>query len=349
MQFRPQALAIATIACLLVMGAPGPAMAQMTQALRGAATPNEEAVKRAIEEIVATVSHEKAFMEHQLHDSNPTLSPAATKALLKAIVEADLLLAAEDDIGRFQRRFVHYTIARDALTSYTTIRISSVSPSYVAATNELLSNPQIGLLVKEVVFTLGGEISMGDDVPPVQALQLDTNLLGAAAGNLIGGLGSKDLKEFLTNNIGGTVSFPTANSNKLGGQISVGLGGISFRNFTIWPTLGMEQLSGEDDRIPESIREGLTEENSSAPEISIGIIAMTIAEFQKKLKAGGLVPVFSLSVRLPFYYPGDSYSALGALFTNDRSKFDKAGKVQFQFGVSFPIRKVDPPKADTGS
>lgn len=195
-------------------------------------------------------------------------------------------------------------------------------------------------VIPNVNFILGAEYSFGMQEEEVLALILDTSFLGAATGSVFEVLGAGGLKTYLTKYLSGTISFPLDNSDKVGGQIGLGLGEIRFNKGrrTILPVLGIEQFHAGDARVPGDLLDRSPDETTwSAPEFSFGILWKSGESVTDDIDNNKAILILSFGIRLPFYYPGDSFSAIAALFTEDRSRYVKSGKIQFQVGLALAI------------
>jgi len=249
---------------------------------------------------------------------------------------------------------------RDALTRYRTAEaafFSSAGQRSVPAFSGLprvssvqgLPVPGTATLVPDIVFSVGPEFYSGA-TNSLTTIGISSNLLGAAGGAVFDALGSATLKDYFSKNVSVGTAFPTNGDNKkLSAQLGLGLGGINLRAITIWPVLNFEQTDREDGRVPTSIKEGAPDEkNWTSPIFSVAIVPFATKALEDRLRAGKLVPIPVLGVRLPYYYPGDVFTALGAVFTSKRADYVSSGKAQFIIAVSLPLLRIQPSQPKGG-
>lgn len=221
--------------------------------------------------------------------------------------------------------------------------------------------PQSGVLVPGVVFSIGQEVAFPKGRDPAYPLSITTNLLGATAGSAFDVLGSNALAEYFTNNVSAGTGIPLHGKTKLSAEVGLGLGSAAIpshdfgkkRNikspaFMIWPVLAMEQTDTADTRIPSSVITADPGQAAwTAPTFTIAIVAGTKDGFIKRVGAGETLIIPTLGVRFPYFYPGDPFAALAALFTNKRTKFERAGHPEFTVGIDVPFLRLTAPS--TGS
>ncbi len=198
----------------------------------------------------------------------------------------------------------------------------------------------------DVAFTVGYGASMHKERDPVHGFVLSTNLLGAASGGAFGMIGIEALKDYLVDNTANTITFPTDGADKLGVGLELALGEVSFKGVTVWPVLGMHQFDSADPQIPsETLASAPDEETWAAPFVGFGFllggredVALRLSDPENK---SNVFPVLSVGVGLPFYYAGNSFSALGAVFTEPR-EFEREGDVALLVSLSVPLFPIEP-------
>lgn len=216
--------------------------------------------------------------------------------------------------------------------------------------------PQSGVLVPGVVFSVGQEVSFPLGKEPPYPLSITTNLLGATAGSAFDLLGASTLAEYFTNNVSAGTGIPTHGKTKLTGEVGLGLGSAAIPAhefgkarhrspaFMIWPVLAMEQTDTADSRIPPSVVASDPQQGAwTTPTFSIAVVIGTKEGFIKRVGSGQTLLIPTLGVRFPYFYPGDPFTALAALFTNKRTQFQRAKHPQFTVGVDVPFLRLTPP------
>jgi hypothetical protein len=203
--------------------------------------------------------------------------------------------------------------------------------------------PQISTSVPQVVFTIGPgwNLRSGENIVDIG---LSTNLLGALGGAAFDLLGADPLKQYFQNNISaGPAIQAIGPTERITAQLGLGLGEINLGPVKIWPVMNIEQTDSSDVRIPRDIlRRQTTEETWSSPIFSVGLIHRKHFEL---LKQGKAVPIFSIGIRLPYYFPGNTFETIASLFSVDElSKLEKRGGVELLLGFSIPLRKVEAPQ-----
>jgi hypothetical protein len=211
--------------------------------------------------------------------------------------------------------------------------------------------PGVFVAVPEVVFTVGYEHTFKrKDQPDGGGVSIGTNMLGAAVGTAFDAIGSSSLQDYFKKNLSAGLTIPTGSDTRMSGALGVGLGkSVTFRDITIWPTLSFEQLDTADARVPDTLHVlGPKESRWSQPALSVAIVYPRLLE---RISDGRLGFIGTIGIRLPHYYAGDTFSAVGALFSSKRSDFRRAGGAQFTVGIAIPLLPVKPIKkpADSGN
>jgi len=182
-----------------------------------------------------------------------------------------------------------------------------------------------------------------------QTYEVSTNLIGTAVAAVSGSLGAgDDLKNFVAKNLAVGIAFPSKSAGSVQTSFSLGLGSAELGGATLWPVLAMQQLDSTSTQIPAEIRASDTTQTTwSAPYIGIGFTMLSRETTTERLKAGKLVPIFSLGVQLPYYFAGSSAAAFGGVFSTGEKKFVGAGKARIVASFSIPLLRNDATTPDT--
>jgi hypothetical protein len=279
-------------------------------------------------------------------------------ALEEAVSWADSIGLATSDDQRFLAHLRAYARNRNAVLQSVSTDNSALGDSIRATlgferqktgvTAAVVPNPAIAQRIPDVVFTLGGELYSGDDRNG-GAIDVSTNLLGAAAGTLFDVIGSKPLQEYLKNNISAGAAIPLGSKTKVASQVGIGLGEftVPFVGWTAWPLLGMEAVDSSDSRVPPSVVANRPKESTwASPVLAVAFTIQSLEKTTNRIACGEFVLIPTIGIRAPFYYPGDAFSAVAGLFGNKRSDFDRAGHVQYAVGVSLPLLRAAAVKPD---
>lgn len=327
--------------------------AQAPQAVMNASGALNE--RRTREEIAKRVDAVRAQVDAAqrvplLTEGSESETAARVSARLVAELGERVIAARDSGTAVFNARLTEY---RRAAQSFDALRADPTFKSLTgdSATSQAFSPGQKQLLLSNVPalfyigpavnFTLGynfSSASAGD----VHSLELGTNLVGAAAGTIFDALGEDSLAKFLRENMGVSTGFPTHRGGKLTTSAGIALGEFEVGAVILYPTLSMTQVDTTDRRIPGEVRADSSQESWSIPALTVGVLT---ADNLLCFKAERCYPpVFVLGVTMPQYYPGNSFAAIGALFTDNRSKFRREGSWRFNAGVAIPLRalrKVD--------
>jgi len=330
----------------LVALAGSPAAAQVVQAARGSV---EGATEERVAGVVASATAVARAVSSALI-ATPTASPLARQAAEDIASAARVLSEARGDERMLGARFGDFTRAvrrlcelPDTEAGVTVLKQAArCTPAAESAMMESVSqDPFIFVAVPDVVFTVGYEYapSRGEQ-PAISSTSLGTNLLGAAVGSAFNAIGSKSLQDYFTSNISAGLSIPSGSRTRLSGAVGVGLGGVSFRGVGLYPALSFEQLDSADARIPGSLVQRRPKE-SRWSQATLGV-AIAYPKLLQNVANGQLGFIASVGLRLPHYFAGDPFSAVGAIFSTKRSEFERAGKSQLTFGVALPLMRVKP-------
>jgi hypothetical protein len=226
--------------------------------------------------------------------------------------------------------------------SQSDLRSEPAALAFTSKASALIDTPEI-YQFGDVVFTLGAGLSAGPG-KEIGSGGFNTNLIGAAAGAVFDAIDATPLKDYMLNNVSAGTAIPFNGSTKLSAQITLGFGGLDLGKAQIWPVVGLEQTDTADARTPRAlVTRNPSAGNWSSPLFAVGLVPMSLTKTQENLGKGKLVPIISIGLRIPYYYPNDPFSALVALFTNKRSDYVKEGKVRFEAGITIPLTRVRAP------
>lgn len=199
----------------------------------------------------------------------------------------------------------------------------------------------LGAISPGVSFTLG--VGTRPCTKCSEGAEVGTSLVGAALGATVGALGAPDgLKDYFEKNIAMGLTLPTRKATRITSGLSVGLGSVDIFSRGVWPTLGVEQFDSSDVRLPAEVRARNQAQGTwSAPQFGVGFTWYTSAAVKKRLQEKKVVPILSMGVRFPHYYPGSAAAALAALFNGNEHKYESAGSAHFFASLSIPLFRVD--------
>lgn len=210
--------------------------------------------------------------------------------------------------------------------------------------------PQPFKAFPETNFTIGYGVSLRDGRDPIHGFSIGTNLMGAAAGGAFDLVGIKALRDYFVNNASNAISLPVDGAEKLSVDLGLGLGEVRLKGTRLWPVLGIRQFDREDPGIPESVVAGEPDQSTWAvPYIGLGIL-LRAEQAEQKLKTGSkdtVFPVVAVGATLPYYYAGDMFSALGALFGEKISDYQRVGDTTLFVSLSIPLFPTEPVKRKT--
>jgi hypothetical protein len=329
--------------------------AQAVQAVRGMDDQDEvidslaRVVANRLAVVEATRASEQAFIgkNAELH--------ASQRDFLEAFVTlARQTLDAVDDSELFLRGYY----ALDVLSEQYADRL--VSPQFTASqTREVQTQSrELATAVRKLrVFAPGGSVVL-HKVPGVVfvggaaltfhagetvfAPEVSTNLVGAAAGSAFKAIGSTALEGYFEDNLTVGTAFPTSQGSGLTATLSVGLGSVSLGTVAIFPAISIEQVDSSDSRLPRTLLTANPAKSWSSPLIGFGFAPFRLKDVPRRSSSGQLSPIITFSLRLPYYYAGDPFSALAALFSASGGDFRQQGKVMYQVGIFLPLQKVEP-------
>jgi len=193
----------------------------------------------------------------------------------------------------------------------------------------------------KVVFSVGAGFAA--ESPVTVGLELGTNLVGAVVGAALGGLGGgDDLKNYFSKNFAVGIALPLQKRHRIETGYSLGLGSVDFMKRSLWPVLAMLQIDSAGSDLPTEVRAAdPTRATWSVPYVGVAFTFVTRDSLKAKMGRGVLVPIFTVAVRFPYYYPGNAASAFAAFFSDNNAKYVSANKAVLAFGVSIPLLRVD--------
>ncbi|MEO7964948.1 MAG: hypothetical protein ABIT38_13680 [Gemmatimonadaceae bacterium] len=268
--------------------------------------------------------------------------------------QGETLLHSDDDRALFRELFERYKATRksEAVAASATINMLSMSTS-AAVEIESIVLPPLTTLVPDVAFTVGPEFGFGRTNSG--AVAIGTNLVGAVASSAFSALGSEALQKYFQDNVAIGTSLPTNGSKKISAQLGLGLGSFRIGNrstivngkpatearLQFWPVLQVEQHDTADAQVPRDLVTRFAKEKTwTSPVIAVAIVGYSSEKLEQRAKDGKFVLIPVVGVRLPYFFPGDVFSALTALFSEHRSDFERAGKAQFVVGLSLPVPRL---------
>lgn len=343
---------LASIAAMACACLPSPVRAQAPQAVMNAAgtiSSREERDLIASQRRVLSTQMAALVAFAEAYEGNESLREARVLALRAATLAARTV-SVSDSIETFRDHLSDYQRAvaafRDALGRAAPAEGlvafgeagRGIQKSFSEQSVDILSAdvPALFLVGPAVNFTLGYSYNSSDS-GDVHAVELGTNLVGAAAASVFGALGEDRLAKFLRENLSVSTGFPTHSGGKLVTSAGVALGEIPVGRIILWPTLSITQVDTSDRRLPGELRSS-TEKSWSYPALSVGIL------YDKWLgcfKADRCYPpVLVLGATAPQFYPGTPFAALGALFTDNREKYQREGKWGVNVGLAIPLRAL---------
>lgn len=275
--------------------------------------------------------------------------PATQAAVARAYAAGQRVLQARGDRHLFEERLAEFLLAEEQAlaTLPQDVKSPGIDAERLRATSRLLSDAAstappisaIQTLVPDVSFTAsyGTAVTRGAR----GGIGVNSNLLGAAAGAAFDALGSKTLQDYFTNNLGVGAQIPASGNGKVSAAVGLGLGAVTLGSYGFWPALGIQEFDSGD----QNLSAVLTAQNPSQKTWSqlvfgVGVPLFGVPKAIKLICEGKLAPVLSIGVSLPYYYPGDAYTALGAVFTSRRVDYIHVSGTRFLIAVDVPLLKV---------
>jgi hypothetical protein len=338
--------------------------AQAVQAARSVGRAESEAVadaiSRAVGELTGQVAALRTLRTRALQDPAPAVVSVAI-GLEQIELLAQQAIDRRDDPKAFLRSLIAYQSAlasflsgsekvsiegmEPAITARVTALRTMISESLTPAHQRITAiPPAIHQYVPNVLFAIGAGLVDRPDrnerrtVP----ITISTNLVGQLGGGIIGALGAGDLANYFKDNVVAGAAFE-GRIGKPSGQLTAGLGEVHVGKLTFWPVLGFDQSDSSDSRVPSGLRAVQPKVGTwSTPMIAASLTWLPLDAFIAHVKAEDMTPIVTVGLRFPYYYPGNTTDALGALFTDKLSNYVRNGRLQIVIGVDIPLMKVDP-------
>lgn len=336
---------------LLLFGMAAGVEAQAIPALRGV---GEAGVARQIDVMYLAIEKSALALRCDAATSGRPL-PATQAAVDRAWLAAQRALQARNDRELFERRLAEFLLAEEegaATLARETADVKDerdprrsvqmeMSGCLRAAQNATPPVSAIQTLVPDVAFTAsyGRALQHGSD----GGVGVNTNALGAAAGAAFAALGSQALQDYFTNNLAVGAQIPAAGNGKISSALGLGLGGVSFGDFAFWPALGIQEFDSGD----QTLSSVLTAQNAAQKNwsqllfgVAVPLSTHGLSGAIERICEGKLQPILSVGVSLPYYFPGDAYTALGAVFSARRSEYVHLSGTRVYFSVDVPLLRV---------
>ena len=255
---------------------------------------------------------------------------------LRPLIDSTRALALRTPTVR--SRAVREEMARRVLAQLATIRASlpaamTSGARAVRARATGAPSPGVFILVPDVVFTFGYSYSAINS-GHANTAEIETNLIGAAAGVVFDALGEERLGKYLKDNLGVGTGFPLDTGARLTGSAGIALGQTVVGRVRLLPALTVEELDAHDMRVPEELRTALPNEKSfSLPALSVTVVPGTAF-------VGRLLPLITVGYVAPQYFPGGPFNAVAALFSSKRSDYRRVGSSGWTLGIAVPLTGV---------
>jgi hypothetical protein len=334
------------IPMLFLMSSSG-ILAQGLQTVRGV---GETAVQRQVDLLYVAVQQCLTKLRQQVLLEAAAGLPVTRAAVARAFAAGQRVLQAREDRRLFEERLGEFLLAEEQALGTLPLNISSMDATEaerVRTTARLLGEAAstappisaIQTLVPDVSFTA----SYGTAVTRAAhgGIGVNSNLHGAAAGAAFDALGSKTLQDYFTNNLGVGAQIPTSGNGKLSSAIGLGLGGVTLGKYGFWPALGLQEFDSRDQTLSTVLTTQNPEQKTwSQLTFGVGVPLYGLSGAIERICQGRLAPVLSVGVSLPYFYPGDAYTALGAVFTSRRNDYVHVSGTRFLVAVDVPLLKV---------
>jgi len=337
----------ALVLLLVTAHVPRPADAQAVQAVATAAGAGTKpasvlAITADAHRELETLSGIKAQL------SGDSSKAALIRRIDEAVIELRATLESTSE-PVLRSRYAQYQQTRQRLLK--DFPTDLIALETTRAGTAAITVPQLITTLQNVVFTAGFDISFAkkrgavtsDGRTTTSSFSIATNLLGAAAGSAFDAIGAEGLKTYLTQNIAAGTAIPAGKRNSLTAFVGLGLGQYSIGSVTLWPVINIEQTDTADTRTPTALRGSKADQKTwSAPTIGVGIVLPEGWYKRVALGKAGLIP--TIGIRIPHYYPGDPFAALGALFSTKRADYVRAGSAVYDIGFALPLTKAPAPE-----
>jgi len=320
---------------------------QGVQAIRGV---SETAVQRQVDLLSIAVQQSLMTMRRPEFVQSVAGRSATQAAVARAYVAGQRVLQARGDRRLFEERLGEFFLAEEQalgtlpqdLTNMVAIeadRVRTMSRILGEAASTPPPIPAIQTLVPDVSFT----VSYGTAVAKGArgGVGINSNLLGAAAGTAFDALGSKPLQDYFTNNLGVGAQIPTSGDGKLSSAIGLGLGGVTVGGYGFWPALGLQEFDSGDQTLSALLTtQNPAQKTWSQLVFGVGVPLFGLSGAIERICEGRLAPVLSVGISLPYYYPGNAYTALGAVFTSRRNDYVHVSGTRLLLAIDVPLLKV---------
>ena len=316
--------------------------AQAAQVASGITAPRVSASPEAIR----TYRDEVVLLGSQLRSIDRKVIPSEWVPKLDDLLILSQLIAATP-IGdtalpalllRFQSLYSNLRAEGSSSAQFAVARAALTSLDVRAAR---APNPFPFTLSTKTVFSVGVSRQLGGNRP--LSVDLASNLIGTTFGAAVGAIGGGDaLKGFIEQNFAFGLSLPPRSGSAVSTGYSIGLGNVTIANRTFFPVLAFQQSDTTAGMVPEAVMTtDLTRATWSAPSLGVGFTWFSKDAIAKRIEAGKPVPILSLSMQLPYYFPGGPTDAFGALFSGGNNKFVGASKPAFSVAFSLPLTRTD--------
>ena len=320
----------ALLVALALQAGPSPyvsdASAQTVQALRTLdeleARQWRLAAVARVESLLARLRRTDGAGRTTLVESLPTVERRA-----RAVIEA------QDDAREFRDRL-------EALNDAVDLNKAKLTDAGALdrITDTRAADPTPGVLVPEVVFVLGPEVTDSRGALPVTSLGIYSNLLGAAAGPVLGTITSDKVKTYIINQLSVGTAVPLNGNGRLTGQLGIGLGSWVLKGNRVWAVLNFDQVDSHDKRLPgELVAANPDQRTWSTPTLSFTFAFADVETLRRRIRDSRIVPFVNVGVGAPQYYPGGMFEAVSALLSENRKDFVHTAHPRWTLAVSLPL------------
>jgi hypothetical protein len=336
------------------------AQAQAIQAARSIGRAQSEANADALAVVVGQLTGQLAIVRTYKTLALQAASPAVA-GLIAGLDQLEQLglqaLERRDEPDRFVRALRIYDEARRTFLGGPSIRpspgpdsiriagVQALSQAAAQALQPLSIPPAIRQYVPDVLFSVGvglvGRPARGEKrtIP----LSVSTNLVGQVAGTIVGAISAGELANYFKDNIVAGVALHAGKVGKPSAELTAGLGEAKLGRFTFWPVLGFEQADTADTRLPRTLQTVRPSSGTwTMPVMAMALTWIPLGDFVKRVQSEAVTPIVTIGIRFPYFYPGNTTDALGALFGNKLSDYVREGRPQWMIAVDVPLIKVNP-------
>jgi hypothetical protein len=333
--WRAAAVMLATV--LTVLSAPQATCGQAAQAMRVAETQRLSMARDSAVPILAALEMTYARLADQVMRTQPALAAA----FLRSAADTRAALSANADPDRFAE-LTRQALAADGLTALERqgVQLQEIGANDLESLRSLAARmPLMDHVVPDVVFVAGPGLAATSG-GTILDFALSSTLLGAAAGAVFDAIGAKPVADYLKDNVAAGFAIPRK-QRKITSVASVSIGHFRIADRVVLPTLGVEEMDTTDERIPRSLAANPGARASwASPVFTLAIVPFTAKQLEERACKGQLIPVPTLGVRMPHFYPGDAFETVAALFSSNRSKFERAGSARLVIGLGIPLYRI---------